>query len=344
MSFLIFYVIFILPVICFPVKMVKKINRLSVIFQLNGSVIPSIWRRVLLCGFFGFLISVLFYLKLPIEWPVFGIVPNLVIGLLLVFRTNTAYERFWEGRKLWGNLVNTVRNLARQIWVTIDERTPADADEKIATLRLLVAFAVATKLHLRQEPLNQELEQLISPERFQKLKIMNNPPLEIAFWIGDYLQRQHERGCLNSYQLAAMYKLLDSMVDVLGGCERILKTPMPLAYAIHLKQLLFIYCLLMPFEIVSKLHWWTGPIVALVSFMLFGIEAIGIEIENPFGHDPNDLPLDAICATMQRNIEDLISLAPSVRTSVETSQEVSTEAFEWEAIAEHKASSHFKGN
>ncbi len=314
--------------------MVEKRKWLPVFLRLNGSVIPAIWPRVLLCGLFGFLVSVLFYLKQPIQWPFFGVVPNIVIGLLLVFRTNTAYDRFWEGRKLWGTLVNTVRNFARQIWVAVDERDPADAAEKIATVRLLVAFAVATKLHLRQEAPNRELESLMSPERFHKLESMNNPPLEVAFWIGDYLQHQHDRGCINSYQLAAMYKLLDGMVDVLGGCERILKTPMPLAYALHLKQLLFIYCLLMPFEIVSKLHWWTGPIVALVSFMLFGIEAIGIEIENPFGRDPNDLPLDAICATMQRNIEDLISLDPSVRESVEASPAVSTGADEWEPVAD----------
>ena len=97
----------------------------------------------------------------------------------------------------------------------------------------------------------------------------------------------------------------------MGGCERILKTPMPLAYAIHLKQLLLIYCLLLPFQMVDKLGFWTGAIVALISFTLFGIEEIGLEIENPFGYDANDLPLDAICNTMKRNIEDLITLTPS---------------------------------
>jgi putative membrane protein len=155
----------------------------------------------------------------------------------------------------------------------------------------------------------------MSREQYLKLKDMNNPPLEVAFWIGDYLKKQHDRWCVDSYQLTSMYKLLDTMVDVLGGCERILRTPMPLAYAIHLKQLLMIYCLLLPFEIVSTLNWWTSFVVALVSFMLFGIEEIGVEIENPFGHDPNDLPLDTMCATMQRNIEDIISLKPSVRYS-----------------------------
>jgi putative membrane protein len=108
-----------------------------------------------------------------------------------------------------------------------------------------------------------------------------------------------------------MQELLNEMVNAMGGCERILKTPMPLAYAIHLKQLLLLYCLTLPFQFVSELSWWTGAIVALISFTLFGIEEIGIEIENPFGRDPNDLPLDTICQTMLRNIEDLMTLTPS---------------------------------
>ncbi len=284
------------------------------VVQLRGSVIPAILPRVILCSAFGFFISILHQYGFSVSLPVLsGVVPSIVLGLLLVFRTNTAYERFWEGRKLWGTLVNTVRNLARQIWGAIEEREPEDRKAKVAALRLLVAFAVAVKLHLRSEPVNSELEALMPKEWYEKLKVMNHPPLEVAFWIGDYLQQQHERNCLNTYQLTAMLKLVDTMIDVLGGCERILKTPIPLAYAIHLKQLILIYCLSLPFQIVDQLNWWTAFVVALISFAVFGIEEIGIEIENPFGYDTDDLPLDTICNTMQRNIEDLITLAPCVR-------------------------------
>lgn len=180
-------------------------------------------------------------------------------------------------------------------------------------ISLVVAFTSAMKLHLRSEPVNEELVPLMSSLQYFKLQEMDHPPLEIAFWIGDYLQQQYNRHCLNTYQLTAMQALLDSMVDILGGCERILKTPIPLAYVIHIKQLLLIYCLLLPFYLVNELGWWTGVFVALISFILFGIEEIGIEIENPFGHDLNDLPLDAICSTMLRNIEDLITLTPSAK-------------------------------
>ena len=287
----------------------KKRHWFRVALRLEGSVIVAILPRVIFCGLFGLFISILHHFGLSVSSPTLtSVVPSIVLGLLLVFRTNTAYERFWEGRKLWGTLVNTVRNLARQIWVAIEEQEPEDRKAKEEILLLLVAFSVAIKLHLRAEPVNSELEALMSRERYYKLKEINHPPLQIAFWIGDYLQQQHECDRANTYQLTGMLKLLDTMVDVLGGCERILKTPVPLAYSIHLKQLLLIYCLALPFQIVNDLNWWTGFLTSLISFTVFGIEEIGIEIENPFGHDPNDLPLDTICNNMYRNIEDLYIL------------------------------------
>jgi len=285
----------------------------KVLFRLKGSVIPAVLPRVVICSAFALLIAALHVTGLRVSLPVLGgLVPSIVLGLLLVFRTNTAYERFWEGRILWGTVVNTVRNLARQIWVAISETTPEDRAAKVRAVRLLAAFAVAMKLHLRNEPPNSELAHLITPEQFTKLQTMNNPPLEIAFWIADYLQSQRELNKLNTYQLTSCLNALDSLVDAMGGCERVLKTPIPLAYSIHLKQLLMLYCLALPFQMVGALGWATPTVVALISFAVFGIEEIGIEIENPFGDDPNDLPLDAICRTMQQNLEDLISLSPSV--------------------------------
>lgn len=280
----------------------------------RGSVIPAILPRVIICAIFSFAISFLYAFNINVSLPLdSSFIPSIVLGLLLVFRTNTAYERFWEGRRLWGTLVNTTRNLSRTLWITVREETPKDRTEKIVTLRLLIAFAVATKIHLRGEKVNEELAEFMPHKWYKKLKSMNNPPLEVAFWIGDYLQQQYERDRLNAYQVIKMFQLLDVMVDVLGSCERILKTPIPLAYAIHLKQLLFLYCFTLPFQMVSDLNWMTAPIVALISFTVFGIEEIGIEIENPFGYDSNDLPLDRICHTMKVNIEDLITLAPCVR-------------------------------
>jgi putative membrane protein len=289
----------------------QEISWFKVIFRWRSSVIPAILPRVIFCGLFGLLISIIHYYYIDVGLPILSsVVPSIVLGLLLVFRTNTAYERFWEGRKLWGTLVNSIRNLARMIWVSVIEKSPKDREEKSKILRLLVVFAIATKLHLRGQPINSEIIDLIPEYWYERLHEVHNPPLQVALLIGEYLQQEFDRDCINSYQLTAMLKLLDAMVDVLGGCERILKTPIPVAYSIHLKQLLLIYCLTLPFQLVTDLAWWTSPIVSVISFTVFGIEQIGIEIENPFGFDANDLPLENICQTIRINIEELINFIP----------------------------------
>ncbi|MBW4572641.1 MAG: hypothetical protein KME31_33080 [Tolypothrix carrinoi HA7290-LM1] len=296
----------------------EQLHWFQVVLRLESSVLSVILPCVIVCGVYGFLVSLLHYFGVTIAFPEGNRVLtnavlsfNVGLSLLLVFRTNTAHDRFWEGRKLWGALVNTVRNLAHSIYIVVKEQSPKDRVEKEAILRLVVAFTVAIKLHLRSEPLDGQLASLMSEFQYCKLKETNHPPLQIAFWIRDYLQYQHDQNCLNIYQLTALHKLLDDMIDILGGCERILKTPLPLIYAIKLRQLVVIYCLILPLEIVRNLTWWTGLVIAFVSFTLLSIEQIGSEIEEPFGHDPNDLPLNAICNTMLRNVEELIRLAPN---------------------------------
>lgn len=291
------------------------------LFCVRGSVIRAVVPRVAMCTGFALLITLFHKAGLSVSWPILGsVVPSLVLGLLLVFRTNASYERFWEGRKLWGTMINTTRNLARQIWVSVD----TSRQSKEQALKLLVAFAIATKQHLRNQPCEHELRHLVSPAQLDKLLKMNSPPLEIAFWLGDYLQAQQLKGQINPYQHQAMTQQVNTLVDVVGGCERILKTPLPLSYSIHLKQLLVMYCVALPFQVVGELNWWTVPVVALVAFAVFGVEEIGLEIENPFGCDLNDLPLNTICQTMERNIQDLITLTPSIETTEHQPWQITT--------------------
>ncbi|TAD77158.1 MAG: hypothetical protein EA001_11145 [Oscillatoriales cyanobacterium] len=279
---------------------------LRVSLRLRGSVVPTIAPRVVLCGGFAGLISILHALKVPVAHPEWSnVVPSLVLGLLLVFRTNTAYDRFWEGRKLWGSITNTSRNLGRQIWVAVHESTPSVREQKVVALKLIAAFAGATKQHLRSAPVMEEVGDLVPLDLHDHLALANHGPLEISVRIATFLEDQRDRGNLTQYQLASLHGLLDLLVDALGGCERILRTPMPFAYAIHLRQLLLLYCLILPFELVAKVGPWTAMLVTIISFTLFGIEEIGEEIENPFGTDPNDLPLDLICRTIRQNMQDL---------------------------------------
>ena len=296
----------------------KNHNRFQIILLLQGSVVTSIIPWIIFFTGYGFLISWLEYHKNHLEnhlaLPnITNAVPslilsfNLILSLLLIFRTNAANDRYWEGRKLWGALVNAVRNLARNISIIIAAESETEKLEKEITQKLVIAFAMTMKLHLRQEIINKELASLMSPSNYLKLQNANHPPLEIALWIGEYLQESYHRNLVNVYQLNTLHQLVNELVNILGGCERILKTPAPLAYSIFLKQLLVIYCLIFPVGLVHSLNWWTAPIMTLVSLILFGIEEIGSELENPFGRDPNDLPLDRICNTISGNVGDLIA-------------------------------------
>lgn len=288
--------------------------------KFRGSVIPAVLPRVIACGILGegvFLLEQVTGRDLSPEiLSSVGFVLNLVLSLLLVFRTNTAYERFWEGRKAWGTLVNTTRNIARTIWIAVQETSHQDRLDKIAALKLLVAYVVCIKLHLRHSSLDPEVRPFLTPEQFAELQRMNNPPLKVAFWLGDYAHRQHQKGCLHVYLLNLIHQQINALVDALGICERIQKTPIPAAYSIHLKQILLIYCVFLPFQIVDAFGWITGLATIMVTFVLLGIEEIAEEIEDPFGSDPNDLPLDQICHNINRNIEDLISLSPSTRVEL----------------------------
>lgn len=288
-----------------------KMEWFKLAIQLRGSVAPIILPRVLCFAGLGAIVSLLYDLDFPVYLPflatiITNVVFNLVLGLLLVFRTNTAYERYWEGRKLWGGIVVNTRNLSRQIWINIRGFDPKSKAEKEVSLKLLNAFALTTKLTLRREDLNSEIEALLTPEQYQELQATKTPPLKLIAWIGNYLQIQYQKENLDRYQFAALNQLLDNLVEAFTGCDRISKTPIPLSYAIYLKRVTLLYCIALPFQCVATVGWWTGLIVGLISFVLLGIEQIGNEIEDPFGLDPNDLPLDTICQTIQANLEDLM--------------------------------------
>ena len=235
--------------------------------------------------------------------------PSVVLALLLVFRTNTAYERFWEGRKAWGDAINASRSLARLMMVAIVAKDVEAERKKREEIRLLAAFGFSLKQHLRDEAIEPAMVPLMSPQFAQNLQKSNHLPLEILYELGSYMQSCYQQQQVNLYQLTDLHHLLDTLTDVVGTCERIIRTPVPMAYSIHIRQLLFVYCLTIPFVFVEEFGLWTAAVVGLVAFTVFGIEEIGLEIENPFGHDPNDLPLDRICGRILDYIESLLRSA-----------------------------------
>ena len=293
----------------------KTSNWLEIVFRLEGSVAKTVMPRILLFTFFAAVICLFHFLGKEPEFILHigdltnNVVYNLVLGLLLVFRTNTSYERFWDGRKSLGVIVVNIRNLARFIQLSISEKTPEDRDNKQAVLKLLAAFFVATKLQLRGEKPNQELKKLLNQKQALEIDSAKRMTLQIALWIGEYLQLQLEQGKIDSSQKIEMNNLLNNMIEGLSSCERIASTPLPIAYRIYLKRLILIYCIGLPFNLIDKMQWWAIPVVAIVSFILLGIEEVGKELENPFLYGANDLPVDHLCNNITGDIETVVNFS-----------------------------------
>lgn len=281
-------------------------------FKVKGSVAPIILPRVLIFTGFAVAVSIFHHYEPQVSLKVLGdltnnVVFNLVLGLLLVFRTNTAYDRYWEGRKAWGTLVVNIRNLSRIMQIAIATSEGETQPQKEQAIKYLNAFAIATKRHLRSEAIESDLDEILSTEDLAKLRNAKHMPLELTLWLSDYLQKQFQSDRIDSNYFISMNDSINALIEGLTGCERILRTPLPLAYCVYLKRLILIYCIGLPFHLVMELDWLAAIAVGLVSFILLGVEQIGNEIENPFGHDANDLPIDALCESITTNVEQTLT-------------------------------------
>jgi putative membrane protein len=280
------------------------------LFRFHGSVIPTIWIPATLITLWGVLWTVL--LKVfPVSLKDLAVPPQLiailgvVMGLLLVFRTNTAYDRYWEARRLWGTLFTHTRNLSRFVWITVKAPEKKDLEEKYGALNLLLAFVVSTKHYLRferghhYEDLHNLLIHLPEYQPGAYHPDVDNLPLEVSFHISSFISRCKSKDLIDPVITTQMMNALSAMIDILSNLERIRDSPVPIAYTIHLKQTLWLYLLSLPFQLVGLMHYATIGVVAIASFTLLGLEAIGHEIENPFGYDDNDLHLEAFCEQLK---------------------------------------------
>lgn len=231
------------------------------------------------------------------------------LSLLLVFRTNASYDRYWEGRKMWGGMLNESRNLGRGLRAFLGEAAP-DLTEGIALWT--AAFAHATKNSLRGTPevgLGPAEARLPASE-FHEAMQEPHTPTAVAARISLRLAEARDRGLISDYLLTYLDQNVQLMIDYLGACERIKKTPLPFVYVIFLRRALIIYCFSLPFALVPFYGWLTIPVTMVAAFTFFGIEEIGVEIENPFGHDTNDLPLEEFCETITRDLFGVLRLPP----------------------------------
>ncbi|MEE2787098.1 MAG: bestrophin family ion channel [Myxococcota bacterium] len=277
----------------------------------KGSVLPAILPRILVVTTIAVVVAVWDHFSpiAPLDKAPHGLV-GVALGLLLVFRTNSAYDRFWEGRKRWGMIVNRTRDLSRQSLAWIRE----SPEEKIRIVHQLILFAYATKEHLRGTRDLSPLADLLSGEELAAIQAVDHMPLQAAENVTTEIVKTYRQGHLDLVASQFLDTDITNLIDQLGACERILKTPIPFAYVLHLRRFVLLFLSTLPLVFVH-MDWLMVPVVAIVTYALLGIEEIGVQIEDPFGLEDNDLPLDAICDTIRTNLLELLSRnVPTGRT------------------------------
>lgn len=218
-----------------------------------------------------------------------------VISLLLVFRTNTAYERWWEGRKIWGTLTNSSRNLAIKVSAFLTE-----GDDKFFFKRIIPQYAFALRDFLQDNVAYQELD--------GDMEINNEKhiPNQIAAGMYKRLNNIFIKKEISTGQFLAINEEIKTFTEICGACERIKFTPIPFTYSVFIKKFIFFYVMTLPFGWVFSLAYFTIPVVVLILYALASLELIAEEIENPFGKDANDLPLQQICNNIQKHVKEII--------------------------------------
>lgn len=268
----------------------------------------KIMRSVMIMAVYATAVCVVFEVwlqitpeQMPINMTVFSLL-GVILSILLVFRTNSAYDRWWEARKQWGALVNNTRNLAIYVQAMFPK------EDK--TVRRFMAthisnFCLALVEHLRD---GTKLDKLIylTEEDIKEYESKGHIPNHIALEIMERLAEAHRRGEINEGDYINIKAQHQSLLDILGACERIKKTPIPFSYAVYLKIFITAYGVLLPFALLNIFHLWTIPIAAFVFFALIGVELLGEEIEDPFGLDCNDLPTGDIAHTIKNNVFEIL--------------------------------------
>lgn len=221
-----------------------------------------------------------------------------VLSLLLVFRTNTAYDRWWEGRKKWGELVNNTRNFAIKV---ASMTTNKEVEDFFG--RMIPNYAFAMKEHLRNGVDLDELE--LTDEERRELEPIAHKPSYIAKWMYAKLDKMKEDKMLTQEEFITMDTNLKTFSDIIGACERIKNTPLPYSYSNFMKKFIFIYVSSMPLAFVPSLGYYSILITVFVFYVLVGLEILAEEIEDPFGRDPNDLPTDELSQKIRDNVKEL---------------------------------------
>ena len=270
----------------------------------HSDTINKLWKELVALGLFTLGIAYLEinYIgnteKLKDLMQVYSLV-GFVLSLLLVFRTNTAYDRWWEGRKKWGELVNNSRNLAIKISALTD-----DVQTKQYFSRMIANYAISMKEHLREGVITEELD--LTPDEIKEIENYEHKPNYIISMLYKKLGELKKNGQLTEENYIVIDVNLKSFSDIIGACERIKNTPIPYSYSMFFKKFIFIYVTTLPLAFVHSFGYYSSLVSIFVFYVLVSMEILAEEIEDPFGTDDNDLPTDSLSEKIKANVKEIL--------------------------------------
>jgi len=224
-----------------------------------------------------------------------------VLSMLLVFRTNSAYDRWWEGRKIWGDIVNQSRNLSFKFKTYVKDQTVANE-----LIQLIITYNYILRDHLLPNEVNKANLTLVNDDLKKELLASAHPPNLIAKYMFEKIEDLKNSGKLTEMQLLMLNEEMRSFTNNCGACERIKNTPIPYSYNLFLKKIIFLYVISIPFAFGPDFRYATIAISMMLLYVFASIELIAEEIEDPFGNDDNDLPLEEICGRIKNNLEEIM--------------------------------------
>ncbi|MCK8495003.1 hypothetical protein M0L20_24240 [Spirosoma sp. RP8] len=288
----------------------KRENWLRMLFIWRGSVLSKILPRLLLLALFSVFIyqyhGVLFHYKIALNPAAFTLV-GVALAIFLGFCNSAAYDRYWEGRKLWGALLTDSRSLVRQVLAYV---TSADSQAGHTNLfvQLAIANAYALKHQLRNTNPAGDLNRLLPTSLSATLLQRQFIPVLILKEMAVWLKIQEQQGRLDAITKMGIDQNLDKLSSVVGGCERIKNTPIPFPYHVLLHRTVYIYCFMLPFGLVDSIGWMTPVMVTFIGYTFMALDAIVEEISEPFGNEPNDLALNAMSLTIEHSLLEMAGL------------------------------------
>lgn len=280
----------------------QRTHWLKMLFIWRGSVLKKIITQLFIITIFSVAVyyfnGKIYDYKVKLNPTVFTLI-GLALAIFMGFCNTASYDRFWEGRKLWGLLVIETRSLTRQILSFIPN---VSKEEKQEIVKLISAFCWSLNYQLRDKSETKPIQHLLSEEQFRQIQSKKFIPNIILGFISDWLNEQNKKGNIDTIVLTSMNHQLNQFSNISGGCERIYNTPLPFAYSVLLHRTVYLYCFWLPFGLLDSLDWMMPLIVLLISYTFIALDAIIQEIAEPFGEEENDLALNSICRTIEFSI------------------------------------------